>query len=188
MSTDRTLLLGQLELARDFLYAAEVADDPQVLERKNALVERALSFVERRIVRQGAESDIRQACEELRARSRAIRALRTCPDGRDHITKHMLMLSTYLGHSNAALTYWYLEAVPEGYILVLYNHDVPGVVGAVGTLLGKKNINIAAMELGREKVGGMAISLFHVDDTIPKETLDELRQLPNIVSVVLVKL
>ena len=43
----------------------------------------------------------------------AIRALRTCPDGRDHITKHMLMLSTYLGHSNAALTYWYLEAVPE---------------------------------------------------------------------------
>jgi integrase/recombinase XerD len=43
----------------------------------------------------------------------AVRALQTCPDGRDHITKHMLMLSTYLGHSNAAMTYWYLEAVPE---------------------------------------------------------------------------
>jgi integrase/recombinase XerD len=43
----------------------------------------------------------------------AIRALQACPDGRDRITKHMLMLSTYLGHSNAALTYWYLEAVPE---------------------------------------------------------------------------
>ena len=43
----------------------------------------------------------------------AVRALQTCPDGRDHITKHMLMLSTYLGHSHAALTYWYLEAVPE---------------------------------------------------------------------------
>lgn len=43
----------------------------------------------------------------------AVRALQTCPDGRDHITKHMLMLSTYLGHSTAALTYWYLEAVPE---------------------------------------------------------------------------
>lgn len=43
----------------------------------------------------------------------AVRALLTCPDGRDRITKHMLMLSTYLGHSNAALTYWYLEAVPE---------------------------------------------------------------------------
>jgi len=43
----------------------------------------------------------------------AVRALRTCPDGRDHITQHMLILSTYLGHSHAALTYWYLEAVPE---------------------------------------------------------------------------
>jgi integrase len=43
----------------------------------------------------------------------AVRALQTCPDGRDHITRHMLMLSTYLGHSKAALTYWYLEAVPE---------------------------------------------------------------------------
>jgi len=43
----------------------------------------------------------------------AVRALQSCPDGRDRITQHMLMLSTYLGHSNAALTYWYLEAVPE---------------------------------------------------------------------------
>jgi integrase len=43
----------------------------------------------------------------------AVRALQTCPDDRDHITKHMLMLSTYLGHTNAAYTYWYLEAVPD---------------------------------------------------------------------------
>lgn len=43
----------------------------------------------------------------------AVRALRNCPDGRDRITQHMLMLSTYLGHSRAELTYWYLEAVPE---------------------------------------------------------------------------
>jgi integrase/recombinase XerD len=43
----------------------------------------------------------------------AVRALMACPDDRDRITQHMLMLSTYLGHSNASLTYWYLEAVPE---------------------------------------------------------------------------
>jgi integrase/recombinase XerD len=43
----------------------------------------------------------------------AVRALKNCPDGRDHITQHMLMLSTYLGHCRADLTYWYLEAVPE---------------------------------------------------------------------------
>jgi integrase len=43
----------------------------------------------------------------------AVRALLNCPDGRDHITQHMMLLSTYLGHSNVSLTYWYLEAVPE---------------------------------------------------------------------------
>lgn len=42
-----------------------------------------------------------------------VRALENCPDGRDAITKHMVALSTYLGHSNVAYTYWYLEAVPE---------------------------------------------------------------------------
>src|SRR5438034_6699959 len=42
-----------------------------------------------------------------------VRALETCPDGRDAVTKHMLALSTYLGHSKVAHTYWYLEAVPE---------------------------------------------------------------------------
>lgn len=43
----------------------------------------------------------------------AVRALETCPDGRDCITKHMLALSTYLGHAKVADTYWYLQATPE---------------------------------------------------------------------------
>jgi integrase/recombinase XerD len=43
----------------------------------------------------------------------AVRALEACPDGRDRITKHMLALSTYLGHSRVADTYWYLEATPD---------------------------------------------------------------------------
>jgi integrase len=43
----------------------------------------------------------------------AVRALETCPDGRDRITKHMLALSAYLGHSNVTDTYWYLEATPD---------------------------------------------------------------------------
>ncbi|MCP4406502.1 MAG: tyrosine-type recombinase/integrase [Gammaproteobacteria bacterium] len=36
----------------------------------------------------------------------AVRALKICPDDRDHITRHMLALSTYLGHSNVSATYW----------------------------------------------------------------------------------
>jgi D-3-phosphoglycerate dehydrogenase len=75
-----------------------------------------------------------------------------------------------------------MEAVPEGHILMLHNRDVPGVVGRVGTLLGERGINIAGIELGRERVGGMALSLIHVDEAVPREVLDELRTLPQIIS------
>ena len=43
----------------------------------------------------------------------AVRALQACPDGRDRIGQHMLVLSTYLGHARVTDTYWYLQAVPE---------------------------------------------------------------------------
>lgn len=43
----------------------------------------------------------------------AVRALQTCPDGREQIARHMVALSTYLGHVDAAATYWYLQATPE---------------------------------------------------------------------------
>ena len=42
----------------------------------------------------------------------AVRALEACPDERDCITKHMVALSTYLGHGHVGHTYWYLEADP----------------------------------------------------------------------------
>jgi D-3-phosphoglycerate dehydrogenase / 2-oxoglutarate reductase len=83
---------------------------------------------------------------------------------------------------------FYLEAVPEGYILILQNKDVPGVVGAVGTILGNNGVNIAGMELGRSEKGGNAISFTHVDEAVNKKALDELRALPQIVSATLVKL
>ena len=83
---------------------------------------------------------------------------------------------------------FYLEAVPEGYILILQNKDVPGVVGAVGTILGNNGVNIAGMELGRSEKGGNAISFTHVDEAVAKKALDELRALPQIVSATLVKL
>jgi D-3-phosphoglycerate dehydrogenase len=83
---------------------------------------------------------------------------------------------------------FFLDADPSGYILMLHNRDVPGVVGSVGMLLGEAKINIARLELGRERIGGMAISLIHVDDRIPDAVMDRLRTLPNIVSAQLIEL
>ena len=83
---------------------------------------------------------------------------------------------------------FYFEAVPEGHILVSYNRDVPGVVGALGSLLGDNGINIAGLELGREQAGGRAISFIHVDNAVPKEVMDKFRALPEVISSTAVKL
>jgi len=61
----------------------------------------------------GLRDGVRRPTPHALRHAFATRALCTCPDGRDAITRHMLALSTYLGHSTVAHTYWYLEAVPD---------------------------------------------------------------------------
>jgi D-3-phosphoglycerate dehydrogenase len=78
---------------------------------------------------------------------------------------------------------FYVESVPEGHIILLYNNDRPGVIGNIGTTLGKNEINIGSMSWGRDKVGGMAVSILHVDQEVGKKVLEDLKKLPNIVSV-----
>ncbi len=81
-----------------------------------------------------------------------------------------------------------VEAVPEGYFLMLHNRDVPGVVGAVGTMLGQEGINIAGLELGRDRAGGMALSLVEVDGLVPPAVLERLKTIPAIITASLLKL
>jgi len=73
---------------------------------------------------------------------------------------------------------FHFEAVPEGHILILHNRDVPGVVGNVGTYLADQKVNIAGLELGR--VGGDAVSFFHVDTALKPDQMHALRELPDI--------
>lgn len=81
-----------------------------------------------------------------------------------------------------------LEALPQGWMLVFSNLDVPGVIGRIGTLCGKHGINIAGMQLGRERRGGRAVSVLNLDDPMPPPVLDEIRRMPDIVLAKLVKL
>ncbi len=76
-----------------------------------------------------------------------------------------------------------VEIVPEGELLFLYNNDRPGVIGNIGTLLGKNNINIARMHFGRESRGGMAISVVSIDSHASSSVIEEIKKLPNILSV-----
>ncbi|MBI4608420.1 MAG: phosphoglycerate dehydrogenase [Candidatus Rokubacteria bacterium] len=81
-----------------------------------------------------------------------------------------------------------LEAVPSGWMLVFSNLDVPGVIGRIGTLCGRHRINIAGMQLGRERRGGRAVSILNLDDPVPEPVLAEIRAMPDIVFAKLVKL
>ncbi|MBI5100563.1 MAG: phosphoglycerate dehydrogenase [Nitrospirae bacterium] len=76
-----------------------------------------------------------------------------------------------------------VEIVPDGVLLLIYNNDKPGVIGNIGGLMGKNDINISRMHFGRESAGGIAISVVSVDSTPSSEVMEEIRKLPNILSV-----
>ncbi|MDA8084899.1 MAG: phosphoglycerate dehydrogenase [Nitrospiraceae bacterium] len=76
-----------------------------------------------------------------------------------------------------------VEIVPDDVLLLIYNNDKPGVIGNIGNTLGRNNINIARMHFGRESAGGIAISVVSIDSTPSAEVIDEIRKLPNILSV-----
>ena len=83
---------------------------------------------------------------------------------------------------------FHLEAVPEGWLLVLRNEDKPGVIGAVGTLLGRHGINVSRMQVGLQRARREAMELWNVDSEVPEPILAELRALPAIKQVTQVEL
>lgn len=70
-----------------------------------------------------------------------------------------------------------IDVQPEGRFLVTYHDDVPGVIGKVGVALGEGNINIAALQLGRDAPRGRAVMIVQVDDEVPESVRERLRQI-----------
>lgn len=81
-----------------------------------------------------------------------------------------------------------VEIVPNGVLMLLNNNDRPGIVGHVGTLLGKHKVNIANMSLGRDTIGGQALTVLSLDSLPPQELLAELEKDPDISNVKVVNL
>ena len=85
------------------------------------------------------------------------------------------------------LNEFYVDSVPEGYMLFIQNNDVPGIIGQIGTILGKNGVNIAGMSFGRDEKGGRAVSILNIDSDVPKSVLEEMRKAKNVNEVRLVK-
>ncbi|WP_042353799.1 phosphoglycerate dehydrogenase [Bacillus rubiinfantis] len=67
-----------------------------------------------------------------------------------------------------------IDVKPEKYLLYIKHHDVPGMIGKVGSLLGNYFINIGTMQVGRAEVGGEAIMVLTLDKALNAEVLREL--------------
>ena len=65
-------------------------------------------------------------------------------------------------------------------MLICSNDDRPGMVGSLGTLLGKAGINIANLSLGRDRTGGRAIAIFNLDSPVDGPLLARIRKLDGI--------
>jgi D-3-phosphoglycerate dehydrogenase / 2-oxoglutarate reductase len=81
-----------------------------------------------------------------------------------------------------------VEATPSGVILLLENHDVPGIVGRIGTILGAHNVNIASMSLSRNEVGGRALTLLNLDSAPGGDLLSKLLESGDIFSARVIQL
>ncbi len=73
-----------------------------------------------------------------------------------------------------------VEAELAPHMIYLNNEDKPGLIGAVGTVLGDADLNIATFHLGRSEAGGDALALIEIDGEIEEEVLSKLQALPHV--------
>ncbi len=83
---------------------------------------------------------------------------------------------------------YYVELTPLGEMIFIQNWDKPGIIGNLGTLLGKHNINIATMTFGRDKPGGKSISVLNVDSPVSAEVLEKIKKLEKIQNCMILNL
>jgi len=84
--------------------------------------------------------------------------------------------------------YW-IDIVPKGGYFLFSDHlDRPGIIGAVGTLTGKSDINVSAMQLSRLKPRGRALMVLELDEPPNEEQIQQILAIPDIYTAKLVKI
>jgi D-3-phosphoglycerate dehydrogenase len=82
---------------------------------------------------------------------------------------------------------FHIEITPRRSLVILTNHDVPGVIGRVGTVLGGAGVNIAEYHQARLLQGGEALAAISVDDDIGETLRKQLLELPDVLSATIVR-
>lgn len=81
-----------------------------------------------------------------------------------------------------------LDIFPAGRMIFAKHINKPNVIGPCCVVLGKNNINISGMQVGRSEIGSATMMVLNVDSEVPAPILEELRNVPGILSAKLVSL
>jgi len=81
-----------------------------------------------------------------------------------------------------------IDVLPLGHMIIALHEDHPNIIGPCCMLLGKHDINIAGMQVGRIKAGGTAIMALNVDSEVNEEILNEIRAVKGILNAKMVYL
>ncbi len=74
-----------------------------------------------------------------------------------------------------------IDVTPSGYMIITKIEDHPNIIGPCCMILGKNNINIAGMEVGRIRVGGEAIMILNIDSDASDEVLEHIKSVDGII-------
>ena len=97
--------------------------------------------------------------------------------------KSIKIIGTLLGERQPRLVQiddYEIEAVPEGVILITRHDDKPGVVGALGDVLGQSNVNISRMHVGNSTQDDTAIAVIGVSSPLTDDQLSKVEEIPMI--------
>jgi len=82
---------------------------------------------------------------------------------------------------------YFVEAIPEGYMLLVSNEDLPGVVGSVGSALGEAGVNIGRMQLARDNEKKQNLILINLDSPIDDAAIKKLEAITTVLDVRMLK-
>ncbi|MCA9063576.1 MAG: ACT domain-containing protein, partial [Planctomycetaceae bacterium] len=85
---------------------------------------------------------------------------------------------------------FHFEAYLDGLLLIYRHRDVPGLIGYIGTIFGRHEVNIANMALGRkqDRPGGASVAVLNLDSEPSAAALEEVKKHPEVTGVEVVRL
>jgi len=141
------------------------------------IVQEAVNFVNAPIITKEREIKIEEAKKENSNFSNLIEIAIKTNKGKKIVAGSLF---ENVGERLCRVDDYRVDAVLAGHLLILPNKDTPGMIGKVGTFLGNAKVNIAGMDVGRDKIGGKAVMVLNIDCPVKDKVLKDISKIKGI--------